>query len=37
MEHPETWEAATRLILSAQSLGFQMRNVNGASYLEELR
>jgi hypothetical protein len=37
MEHPETWEAATRLILSAQSLGFQMKNVNGTPYLEELR
>jgi hypothetical protein len=37
MEHPETWEAATRLILSAQPLGFEMRNVNGTPYLEELR
>ena len=37
MEHPETWEAATRLILSAQPLWFQMKNVNGTPYLEELR
>lgn len=37
MEHPEAWEAATRLILSAQSLGFQMKNLDGTSYLEELR
>lgn len=36
MEHPETWEAATRLILSAQPLGFQMRNLDGTPYLEEL-
>ena len=37
MEHPETREAATRLILSAQPLWFQMRNVNGTPYLDELR
>jgi hypothetical protein len=37
MEHPETREAATRLILSAQPLGFNMKNVNGTPYLEELR
>lgn len=36
MEHPETWEAATRLILSAQPLGFQMKNLDGTPYLEEL-
>ena len=36
MEHPETWEAATRLILSAQPLWFQMKNLNGTPYLEEL-
>ncbi len=36
MEHPETWEAATRLVLSAQPLWFQMRNVDGTPYLEEL-
>jgi len=37
MEHSEAWEAATRLILSAQSLWFQMKNLNGTPYLEELR
>lgn len=37
MEHPETWEAATRLILSAQPLGFQMKNLDWTPYLEELR
>ena len=36
MERPETWEAATRLILSAQPLWFEMKNINGVSYLEEL-
>jgi len=36
MEHPETWEAATRLILSAKPLWFEMRNENGTLYLEEL-
>ena len=36
MEHPETREAATRLILSAQPLWFEMKNVNGTPYLEEL-
>ena len=36
MEHPETWEAATRLILSAQPLWFEMKNINWTSYLEEL-
>ena len=37
MEHPETREAATRLILAAQPLGFQMENVDWTPYLEELR
>lgn len=37
MEHPESREAATRLILSAQSLWFQIRNIDGTPYLEELR
>ena len=37
MEHQETREAATRLILSAQPLWFQMENIDGTPYLEELR
>ncbi|MDD2537213.1 MAG: dCMP deaminase family protein [Candidatus Absconditabacteria bacterium] len=36
MSHPEAFEAATRLIQSAESLGFSMRNINGTSYLEEM-
>ncbi len=36
MEHSEAWEAATRLILSAQSLWFQMKNLDWTPYLEEL-
>jgi deoxycytidylate deaminase len=37
MQHPETFEASTRLLQAAQPLGFQMRNINGTPYLEELR
>jgi deoxycytidylate deaminase len=37
MQHPEAFEASTRLIQAAQPLGFQMRNVNGTPYLEEIR
>ena len=37
MEHNEAWEAATRLILSAKPLWFEMRNLDGTPYLEELR
>ena len=37
MAHPEACEAATRLILSAQPLWFEMKNVDGTPYLEELR
>lgn len=37
MEHKESREAATRLILAAKNLWFEIKNVNGTSYLEELR
>lgn len=37
MEHKETWEAATRLVLAAKDLWFEMRNVDWTPYLEELR
>jgi deoxycytidylate deaminase len=37
MQHPEAAEAATRLIQASASLGFQMKNINGTPYLEELR
>jgi deoxycytidylate deaminase len=37
MQHPEAFEASTRLMKAAESLGFQMRNVNGTPYLAELR
>ena len=36
MNHPETFEAVTRLIMASQPLGFSIRNVNGTPYLEEL-
>ena len=37
MNHPEAFEAATRLIQAAQQLGFNIKNINGTPYLEELR
>jgi dCMP deaminase len=37
MQHPEAFEAATRLIMAAEPLGFTIKNVKGTPYLEELR
>ena len=37
MNSNETFEASTRLVQASQDLGFQMKNVNGTPYLEELR
>ncbi len=37
MAHPEAREASTRLIQASEKLGFSMRNINGTTYLEELR
>lgn len=35
--NPDTLEAITRLVMMAKPLGFTIRNINGKSYLEEIR